>query len=73
MRKSVQAYAALRTGQDMDRPRGNFGAFYNRLMQPFKKNRAIHTKRFAAIRQAQEQARPAGNYGAFYFRKTKGK
>lgn len=69
MRKSIQAYAALRTGQDLMRPEGNFGAFYSRLVQRERPTNATHMNRFAIIRQAQEQARPIGNFGAFYFKR----
>jgi len=72
MRKSLQAYAALRTGQDLDRPVGNFGAFYNRLKQPECFDKAMRVNRFAIIRQAQERARPVGNFGAFYFKHSRG-
>jgi len=72
MRKSIQAYAALRSGQDLARPTGNFGAFYNRLVRPVKQSKGMRLKRFAAFRHSQEQARPAGNYGAFYFKRLHG-
>ncbi len=72
MRKSIQAYAALRTGQDMARPEGNFGMFYSRLLGKVNSTKSSHIKRFAAIRQNQEQARPSGNYGAFYFKRARG-
>ncbi len=70
MRKSVQVYAALRTGQDMARPIGNFGAFYSSLVKNAKFNKVKQIKRFAAIRSTQEQARPDGNFGVYFFKRT---
>jgi len=71
MRKSIQAYASIRTGQDMARPVGNFGAFYSSLLKYAKFDKTKQIKRFAAIRQNQEQARPNGNFGAFYFKRKR--
>lgn len=73
MRKEIQAYAALRTGQDKSRPTGNFGKFYRQLAkQTSVKFRTKPITRFAIIRQSQEQARPVGNFGAFYFKRARG-
>ncbi len=71
MRKSIQAYALLRTGQDRARPSGNFGAFYVRQQHQQVDSKEARLQRFAAIRHSQEKARPNGNYGAFYFKRCR--
>lgn len=73
MRKSMEAYAAFRAGQDAARPRMNQGAFFFRRRVEGKqrpKARGYDPLRaFVAIRTAQDRARPSGNYGAYFFRR----